>query len=88
MFQGVILRWQDRVIVTGLKKIAWDESKVDGLVDVYKDLSGYIDAHSHTDEAMGAPPEPKDLETRIGLVERLISGIKAQRVVPKPGAQT
>jgi hypothetical protein len=86
LFQGVIPRWSDRVIVTGITKIAWDQGKVDQLAEAYEDISGHIDAHSHTDEAMGAPPEPQDLETRIGQVEKLISSVRAQRVVSKSAA--
>src|SRR5579864_721694 len=62
VFKDVVPRWQDRVIVTGLRKVAWDHALVDEMVDTYEELSSYIEGHSHTDEAMGAPPEPKDLD--------------------------
>src|SRR5262249_29286217 len=32
---------------------------------LYEELSRHIEGHSHTDEAMGAPPEIKDLETML-----------------------
>jgi hypothetical protein len=31
-----------------------------------------VDAHSHSDEALGAPPEPKDLEEQEGAVAKLV----------------
>jgi hypothetical protein len=51
LFNGVVPRWSDRVIVTGLRKVAWDDALVEELVDVYEELSKYIEGHSHTDEA-------------------------------------
>jgi hypothetical protein len=84
LLKEVVPRWQDRVIVTGLKKINWDNSMCDELVELYEDLSSYIEAHSHTDEARGAPPEVKDLEARIARVDALIKRAKADRPKAAP----
>lgn len=94
LFKGVVPRWEDRVIVTALRTIAWDESLADELVDKFEELSAYIEGHSHTPEAMGAPPEIRDLEDKIKEVEALIGRAKAARqkkklappaeAVPKP----
>ena len=79
LLKEVVPRWEDRVIVTGLKKINWDNSLCDELVELYENLSSYIDAHSHTDEARGAPPEVKDLDERIARLDALIKRAKADR---------
>jgi hypothetical protein len=79
LFKGVIPRWEDRVMVTSLKKVNWDNSLADALVTEYERLSAYIDAHSHTDEAMGAPCELRDLEENITLVDSLIQRAKVER---------
>ena len=82
LLKEVVTRWSDRVIVTGLKKINWDNDLADEIIAAYEDLSAYIEGHSHTDEQIGAPPEPKDLQTRIETVRQLIKRAKSDR--PKP----
>lgn len=84
LLKDVVPRWSDRVIVTALRRVAFDHSLVDELVDKYEDLSAYIEGHSHTDEAMGAPPEIKDLELGIANVEALIKRAKFDRLKAKP----
>lgn len=79
LFKGIVPRWSDRVIVTKLRTVSWDNSLADSFVDMYEDLSAYIDGHSHTDEASGAPPEIKDLEQKISSVEALIKRARADR---------
>jgi hypothetical protein len=36
LLKGVVPRWSDRVIVTGLKKISWDDGLVDEFVETYE----------------------------------------------------
>jgi hypothetical protein len=86
LFKGIVPRWSDRVIVTKLKTIAWDNALADELVDMYEELSAYIEGHSHTDEATGAPPEIKDLEKAVVAVDALVKRARADRVpgIPKP----
>lgn len=79
LFKEVVPRWSDKVRVTALKKINWDNAKVDEVSALYEDLSRYIEGHSHTEEAMGAPPEPADLKVRIEQVNRLINWAKSDR---------
>jgi hypothetical protein len=79
LLKGVIPRWSDRVIVTGLRKIVWDQTVVDDLCLIYEELSKYIEGHSHTDEAMGAPPELKDLDEMVKRVDDLIKKAKPDR---------
>jgi hypothetical protein len=84
LLKDVVPRWSDRVIVTALRKVAWDNSLVDEMVDMYEKLSSYIEGHSHTDEAMGAPPEIKDLELSITNVEALVKRARIERQKTKP----
>lgn len=79
LLKGVVPRWSDRVIVTALPRINWDAAKVEEICGLYEDLSRYIEGHSHTDEASGAPPQPADLESRITKVRDLIKWAKADR---------
>ncbi len=79
LFKGIVPRWSDRVIVTKLRTVAWDNALADDFVDMYEELSAYIEGHSHTDEASGAPPEIKDLEQKIVSVELLIKRAKSER---------
>ncbi|HWT29459.1 MAG TPA: hypothetical protein VN240_00350 [Propylenella sp.] len=82
LFKGVVPRWEDRVIVTGLRNVNWDNQEVERLCTVFEELSGYIEGHSHTDEAMGAPPKVSDLEGRIAEVESIIKWAKPPRAKP------
>jgi ABC-type transport system involved in cytochrome c biogenesis ATPase subunit len=79
LLKNVVPRWSDRVIVTGLRNVAWDDGLVEDLCSIYEELSKYIEGHSHTDEATGAPPEIKDLEQMIIRVENLIKRAKQDR---------
>ena len=66
-------------MVTGLKKIGWDDGLVSEIIDTFEQLSAYIEPHSHTEEKSGAPPEPKDLEIMIARVDVLIKRAKADK---------
>jgi hypothetical protein len=79
LFKDVVPRWSDQVRVTALRKISWDNVVVDQMCVLYEELSRYIEGHSHTDEAMGAPPEIKDLEAMIARVDGLIRSAKPER---------
>jgi hypothetical protein len=79
LLKGVVPRWSDRVIVTGLRNVAWDDGLAEQFCLLYEELSAYIEGHSHTDEAMGAPPEFKDLSDMIPRVEALIKLAKQDK---------
>lgn len=79
VFKGVVPRWEDRVIVTGLARVKWDQGLVDELCRVFEELSRHIEGHTHTDEAMGAPPDIQLLETYIGQMDDLVRRARADR---------
>jgi AAA domain len=83
--KGVIPRWEDRVIVTGLRKIAWDDTLAEQLCSIFEELSAYIEGHSHTDEAMGAPAEIEDLTKMIDRADPLVGAAKSDKKA-KPAA--
>jgi hypothetical protein len=79
LLKDVVPRWNDRVIVTALPKINWDNALADQFVSIYEHLSRYIVGHSHSDEAMGAPPEPSELQALIERVDDLIRRARPNR---------
>jgi hypothetical protein len=79
LLKQVVNRWSDRVIVTGLRKVNWDEILVADIVAAYEDLSAYIEGHTHTEERAGAPPEPADLEAMIVHIRDLIKRARSDR---------
>jgi len=79
LFKQVVNRWTDRIIVTGLRNINWDEALVADLIKTYEDISAYIEGHSHTEEQAGAPPEPKDLQEMATRVDDLIRRARPQK---------
>jgi AAA domain len=83
--KGVIPRWGDRVIVTGLRKIAWDDTLAEQLCSIFEELSAYIEGHSHTDEAVGAPAEIEDLTKMIDRVDSLVGAAKGDKKAKPAG---
>jgi hypothetical protein len=79
LFKEVVRRWTDRVMVTALKRINWDNALVDELVDVFEACSAIMEGHSHTEAGAEAPPTPTKLEELIEKTKRLIRDAKAQR---------
>ena len=82
LLKGVVPRWNDRVIVGGLNKVAWDDGLADDIVGMFEELSKHIEGHTHTEEAMGAPPEVKDLEKAIARVTDLVRRAREERKKP------
>jgi hypothetical protein len=87
LLKGVVPRWSDRIIVTKLREVRWDDAACDDLVDMFEELSRYIRAHSHSDEAAGTPMQVVDLETRIVRVDALIKACTPQRPKHEVGAK-
>lgn len=79
LLKSTVTRWDEQIRVPALRKINWDVGKVEEICALYEDLSRYIGAHSHSDVAVGAPPEPRDLEDRIRTVEAVISWARPDR---------
>ena len=79
LFKSVVRRWTDRVMVTALTKVAWDQQLATGIVKTYEDISAFIEGHTHPEESMGAPAEPSELENMIGRVADIIRRAKPDR---------
>ena len=79
LFKDAVPRWSDQVRVTTLRQINWDNAEVEEICLLFEDLSRYMEGHSHSDEAMGAPPLVGDFEKRIAAVDARIEWAKAQR---------
>jgi hypothetical protein len=79
LFKDTVPRWSDQVRVTTLRVVNWDNAEVEKICALFEDLSRYMEGHSHSDEAMGAPPEIRDLEQRIEQVDAIIRWAKSQR---------
>jgi energy-coupling factor transporter ATP-binding protein EcfA2/ribosomal protein L17 len=85
VFKDAVPRWSDQVRVTTLRRVNWDNAKVEEICELYEVLSRYIEGHSHTDEASGAPPQPADLEGKIKQVLGLVKWAKADRPKDETG---
>jgi len=72
LFKEVVRRWTDRVMVTALKKVSWDNALVDELVEVFEACSAIMEGHSHTEAGTQAPPTPAKLEELIQKTKQLI----------------
>ena len=83
LLKQVVNRWSDRIIVTSLKKVNWDDGLVADIISAYEDLSTFIEGHSHTEEKAGAPPEPNQLVEMIARVDELIKRARRERDITK-----
>ena len=79
VLKQVVNRWTDRIIVTALRRVNWDNAFIEQIIGTYEELSAYIEGHSHTEEWTGAPPEPKHLEDMIARVNCLIKQARPDR---------
>lgn len=79
IFKDAVPRWSDQVRVTALRRVNWDNKRVEEVCALYEDLSRFIEAHSHTDEATGAPATVSDLEMRIAKVKELLKWARTDR---------
>jgi energy-coupling factor transporter ATP-binding protein EcfA2 len=79
LFKGVVPRWEDRVIVTKLSTVNWDSALADDLCTTFEELSRHIEGHTHTEEAMGAPPDIAALETYVARVDSLVARARPER---------
>ena len=79
LLKGIVNRWSDRIIVTGLKNINWDPQLITDIISMYEDLSAHIEGHSHTEERAGGPPDITVLEKHIAGVNAIIKRARAER---------
>jgi hypothetical protein len=79
LFKEVVRRWTDRVMVTALKKVSWDNGLVDEIVEVFEACSAMMEGHSHTEAGTEAPPTPAKLEELIQKTKQLIRLAKTTR---------
>lgn len=80
LFKDIVPKWSDRVIVTALKKVNWDNVQVDRIVVLYEELSGLMVGHTDTDQTRGTKSlQPKDLEDKIAEVKAMITWAKLER---------
>lgn len=81
VLKKTVVRWEEQIHVTALRRIKWDPTRIEELCLLYEDISRFIDAHSHSDEATGAPPEIQELSKQIDKVDALIAWAKSDRAI-------
>jgi hypothetical protein len=79
LFKEVVRRWTDRVMITSLRKVNWDNALADEIVDVFESCSAIMEGHSHTEAGAEAPPTPAKLEELITRTKNLITRAKTSR---------
>ena len=79
LLKQVVNRWTDRIIVTGLRRVHWDDGLIADIIGSYEELSAHIEGHSHTEARAGGLPEPNDLGDMIARVDDLIRRARADR---------
>ena len=75
IFQGVIRRWQEELVISRLGDVNFDKSITDSVSNLYDDLCRFIDSHSHSAEYL-EPPEASDIKDFINRMEIIITNWK------------
>jgi len=79
LLKQVVKRWDDRIMVTALKKIKWDDALVGEIIDVFECCSAIMEGHSHTEAGTEAPPTAGSLEKLIERTNAIIAKAKPDR---------
>ncbi len=65
LFNGVVMRFEERISFGRLKDVVWDQSIIESIIERCETCSKYIEGHSHSDAFSGEPPTPAILLTEI-----------------------
>jgi hypothetical protein len=79
LFKQVVQRWTDRVMVTALKRVNWDNVLADEIVEVFESCSAIMEGHSHTEAGSDGPPTVAELEALISKTKDLIRRARTDR---------
>ena len=79
LLKKVVQRWSDRIIVTALKKISWNNLLADEIVALFEECSAIMEGHSHTEAGVEAPPTTAKLEELIRRTKDAIKTAKGER---------
>lgn len=79
LFKEVVRRWTDRVMITALRRINWDNRLADETVEIFEACSAIMEGHSHTEAGTESPPTPEKLEELIVRTKELIRQAKVSR---------
>jgi ABC-type Mn2+/Zn2+ transport system ATPase subunit len=71
MFKSVVARFEERLSFGRLKDVRIDQGIVDEVIKRMEVLSGYIDAHSHSDALATVKPTPPMLFEEISAFEKI-----------------
>lgn len=71
LFNGVVLRFDERISPGRLKDVVWDRTIAEEVVSAHERLSRYIEGHLHSDALILQKPTPKTLLEEIKAFEEL-----------------
>jgi hypothetical protein len=78
LLKEVVKRWNDRVMITSLRKIVWDTVVVAEIVDLFEECSAIMEGHSHTEAGTEVPPTPEVLDGLIKRTKEVIKSVKKE----------
>lgn len=79
LLKQVVKRWEDRIMVTALKRISWDDALVGEIIDVFERCSEVMEGHSHTEAGTEAPPTVASLANLIERTKAIIAKARVDR---------
>jgi hypothetical protein len=79
LFNGVVMRFDERISPGSLRGIVWDERIVRDVIDGHERLSQYIEGHLHSDALGAQKPEPSMLLGEVEAFDQLKRRLKDLR---------
>lgn len=79
LLKRVVQRWSDRIMVTALKKVGWDNALADEIIALFEECSAIMEGHSHTEAGVESPPTTAKLEELILRTKNAIKSAKVER---------
>jgi hypothetical protein len=79
LLKQVVKRWDDRVMVTALRRVMWDQALIEEIIDVFEMCSAIMEGHSHTEAGTEAPPTIEKLGQLVERAKAIIAKAKPDR---------
>ncbi|RUW08817.1 hypothetical protein EOA46_19810 [Mesorhizobium sp. M1A.F.Ca.IN.022.05.2.1] len=79
LLKQVVKRWDDRIMVTALRRVMWDQALIEEIIEVFELCSAIMEGHSHTEAGTEAPPTIEKLGQLVERAKAIIAKAKPDR---------
>ncbi|WP_031193258.1 AAA family ATPase [Mesorhizobium sp. L2C066B000] len=79
LLKQVVRRWDDRIMVTALRRVMWDQILIEEIIEVFEMCSAMMEGHSHTEAGTEAPPTIEKLGQLVERAKAIITKAKPDK---------